>query len=570
METVYRDYGAMGPANSTNQLIAPANEFNIDRRRQVYQATHRGDGSRLPFMNRSFISFTYGGKPIEDFDLIATITNNRLNKDGYAGFDDIVTTYDNLDGQFYWNTHYKNNSLIFVLSTDGIDQKTLDDFLYWFHAGEAKELILSEHPNRAIMARVAKPPQLSLLPFGNLTTIVIAGQSYNTKTTLYKGDITLEMVMDEPHWYAKQNILGIKDGNYYLDDWKDPNGNTVDIFASQDALKILLEDGIPLGTMIDNNMLLGDGAFANVEGNAESLIWSLVDEEIVWTDDEPSGEGARIDGTDNGKTYRGRIAGAIVDITGDGILSLRKDVPAYFYYAGTAPAPTIITFNLPLSFNSQGLMNSINEPQVNSTVFYNEFTIESRTRQTLKLSAPSIITNYNKALLILREDYVSGASIATIRDKIMTQIKHPAVRAWVNSLLGTGTTASSVSRTAISTCMKNFFTNYSSAMMQLSFNSKTGEATCNINYRKPTSQLDFNLEEANIVSYSQNIEAIEDISDALYSNNIIIRDRNYPNEVGKIMKWENTEIGRTYSHKITHDFSQPIENLQIYYRNMYL
>ena len=570
METVYRDYGAMGPANSINQLAAPANEFNIDRRRQVYQATHRGDGSRLPFMNRSFISFTYGGKPIEDFDLIATITNDRLNKEGYAEFDDIVTTYDNLDGQFYWNTHYKNNSLTFVLSTDGIDQKTLDDFLYWFHAGEAKELILSEHPNRAIMARVARPPQLSLLPFGNPTTITISSQIYATKTTLYKGDITLEMIMDEPHWYAKQNILGVKDGNRYIDYWDDINGNRVSIFASQDALKILLEDGIPLGSMIDNNMLLGDGAFANVENNVDSLIWSLAESEIVWTDGEPSGEGARINGTINGKTYKGIIAGAIVDITGNGVFSLRKNVPAYFYYAGTAPAPTIITFSLPLSFNSQGLMNSINEPQVNSTVFYNEFTIESRLKQTLKLSAPSIITNYNKALLILREDYVNGASIAAIRDKIMTQIKHPAVRAWANSLLGTGTTASSISRSAISTCMKNFFTNYDSAVMQLSFNSRTGEATCNINYRKPNSQLDFSLEEANIISYSQNIEAVEDISDALYSNNIIIRDRNYPNAAGKITKWEDTETGHTYSHKITHDFSQPIENLQIYYRNMYL
>jgi hypothetical protein len=49
-------------------------------------------------MYRSFISFTYGGKKIEDFDLIATISGDRLNRSGYASFDDTVTTYDNLDG----------------------------------------------------------------------------------------------------------------------------------------------------------------------------------------------------------------------------------------------------------------------------------------------------------------------------------------------------------------------------------------------------------------------------------------------------------------------------------------
>jgi hypothetical protein len=72
-------------------------------------------------MNRSFISFTYGGKPIEDFDLIATIVNNRIDREAYAAFNDIVTTYDNLDGQFYWGTHYATNSMQFILSTDGIE-----------------------------------------------------------------------------------------------------------------------------------------------------------------------------------------------------------------------------------------------------------------------------------------------------------------------------------------------------------------------------------------------------------------------------------------------------------------
>jgi len=72
-------------------------------------------------MNRSFISFTYGGEHIEDFNLIATINNDRLERSGYASFDDTVTTYDNLDGQYYWGTHYKTNELNFTLSTDGID-----------------------------------------------------------------------------------------------------------------------------------------------------------------------------------------------------------------------------------------------------------------------------------------------------------------------------------------------------------------------------------------------------------------------------------------------------------------
>ena len=78
------------------------------KRSQVYQATHRGD-VRLPYMNRSFISFSFGGKLIEDFELIATISGDRLDRRGYAEFEDTVSTYDNLDGQHYWTTHYKAN-----------------------------------------------------------------------------------------------------------------------------------------------------------------------------------------------------------------------------------------------------------------------------------------------------------------------------------------------------------------------------------------------------------------------------------------------------------------------------
>ena len=313
IETVYRNYGARGPAAAT-QLVAPNNEVRVERHRQVYQATHNGEGGRLPFMYRSFISFTYGGKFIEDFDLIATIVNNRLTKPGYAPFNDIVTTYDNLDGQYYWNTHYNANSLTFILSTDGIDERTLNEFLFWFHAGEAKELILSEHPNRAIMARVAQPPQLSLLPFEYDTTITLSSVTYPAKTTLYKGDITLDFVMDEPHWYARDNILGkLKDvmvegevKRRYIDVWDDitkKEPQEVEIFASQDALKILLEDGIPLGSMIDNNMLLGNGAFANVENNVDSLIWDTPEAQIQIVNAEPTGQGARINGQITDEQY---------------------------------------------------------------------------------------------------------------------------------------------------------------------------------------------------------------------------------------------------------------------------
>jgi hypothetical protein len=91
--------------------------------------------------------------------------------------------------------------------------------------------------------------------------------------------------------------------------------------------------------MIGTNMLLGNGAYANVENQIISLIWSKLEDE----DDFDQGEGAKID---NGDGKKGVIAGAIVNANDEGISELAADVPAYFFYAGTAPAYTIISFTL--------------------------------------------------------------------------------------------------------------------------------------------------------------------------------------------------------------------------------
>ncbi len=141
---VYRDYGAL------NGMSAPNNEFDLKRYTQVYQATHEGE-QRLPFMNRSFISFSYGEKPdkngkmqpvyIEDFNLLATIEGDRWEREAYSSFEDLTSQYDVIHGQFYWGTYFHSTTLNFRLATDAITQRELDDFKLWFRAGQVKELI---------------------------------------------------------------------------------------------------------------------------------------------------------------------------------------------------------------------------------------------------------------------------------------------------------------------------------------------------------------------------------------------------------------------------------------------
>ena len=579
MAIVYRDYGAVG-----NDSF-PRDDFESVSRRQVYQATHRGDDTRLPFMNRSFISFAYGTRKnsrgeeervyIEDFDLIATISGDRMNRAGSASFEDRVSTYEILNGQTYWGTHYKANNLEFTLSTDGIDQKKLEDFLYWFRPGEAKELILSEHPNRAILARVADPPQLNLLPFEHDVEIKITSDSYYTKTTLYKGDITLKFVMDEPHWYALDNILGRKDGTRYVNEWQNAQGEWVNIFTSQDALKILYEDGIPLGSMIQKNMLLGNGAFASVEGQIISRIYKTYTEKDPETGEDVEVEkGAEIEANDATAPYEhGIIAGPIIDASGDGIYELPRGEKGLFYYSGTAPAPTIISFTLTPALSNSYIVTPYNAKS--SGLKVNTITIESIHTQELQFTIPNIYTSYNKAIEIFNAKINNENTWENVRQALRDEVRHPKVREWAikivqilkgnDNIIGSG---ASTLKTQAKTNMGYMLKDETGAFTPVTFviNSETGEATGTFKYRT----IDSSTTIASWETYRSDsmVEATEDVGDMLRSNYIVLVDRNVPTDDGYITEW--TKNNPQYSHRIYHDLNTSLTNLSIVYKNMYL
>jgi len=66
-------------------------------------------------MNRSFISFSYGGRQIEDFNLLAVVDGDRITRPGYSPFSDITSEYSVLDGQQYWGTHFDAKELTLLL-----------------------------------------------------------------------------------------------------------------------------------------------------------------------------------------------------------------------------------------------------------------------------------------------------------------------------------------------------------------------------------------------------------------------------------------------------------------------
>lgn len=227
---------------------------------QVYTATHDGEGNPLSSLEKAFISFTYGGKKIEDFNLISVTNGDRIQRAISAAYSDITSDQVGLDGQLFWGGQYNPLTLDFTLATDGITAQELDAFIDYFKPGFKRELILSEHANRAIQARVASIPEYSFLPFEETRTIVLGGVEKQLTTTLYKGELSLSFICDHPHWYAKTSLLPS------LDD------------ATAQEINIAWEDGIPFEEMLPSldtytYLFLADGQ--KYEGEAETTTVGL-------------------------------------------------------------------------------------------------------------------------------------------------------------------------------------------------------------------------------------------------------------------------------------------------------
>ena len=209
---------------------------------QIDSVTKDGRGQPLPLSEKQFISFSYGGKYIEEFDLIVSFPSDRLEKEIYSNFKDITTSNEVIDGQFFWKSVVQPGKLKFTLATDGMSSENYDNFKSWFAPGELRELILAEFPNRFTMARVAAAPTISLLPFEEKKKL----EGIEFSTSIYKGEIELEFVMDDPYWYAKNG--------YYES-------------ITKENAKIIYEDKIPTKDNIKGNALssifLGDNYYVS-------------------------------------------------------------------------------------------------------------------------------------------------------------------------------------------------------------------------------------------------------------------------------------------------------------------
>ena len=568
---------------------------------QVYQATHDGAGNSLPYMSKSFISFTFGGKAIEDFGLIVVNSSDRMERPAYASFSDLTSTYDTLDGQLYWGSKFEPNQLELVLATDEMTEQQVDNFREWFAPGNEKELILSEHPNRAIFARVASAPVLSFIPFEKQTTLKMNGQDYNTSTTLYRGEVSLSFIMDEPHWHGILSYMPT-----YVDkktlEILEPDSNSINKVNSlnnKDMLKVMLEDGIP-----HQSVLIGNPENLTSEENFFLGNNLLVTRKALVSD---------VSDPNSTDTIHARVSGPGGTLTRLGVtveesngLNLNENLSQYLFYSGTAPSYPIVQFTLYPSFDNSTEYLIPGNDRTRWTARYikapkNSFVGDSYSYIKIDdkyfyFTTPSLLTSLNKALYYFKR-IPEGTATSEVIDYLIEQIPNYYARAWaiacVKSLgvdviivsganrhkevlcnnmmalmtnnnfkindelvIPNSTISNHVTETdsiligPLLTQYNSHTTEYGNAMTFI-FNSKTGEAIMKTKVRVATD---------NDIEKSELKEIVENVGDMVCSDYLTIENRNFLNSNGK--------IDLVNCKKISSDLE--LSNVLVFYRNMYL
>lgn len=486
------DYGTL---NNQGQLSG----IYYNPHTQVWQATHKyiegGAEERLPYMYRSFISFSWGGKFIEDFNLIVVTTNNAIERDVSAPVDNLTTNLEVVDGQLFWGSHYQANTLDLTLHTDSITERQLLEFTNWFKPGIERQLILAQHPNRGIMARLDAPPHYSMLPFKKEISTPING--LNTNTTEYKGSVTLKFVMDNPFWYSINNFMEEKaiefalsnnsSENLNIDRWLTPDMDwsisgealfeTNTEPYSEDAWKVIMEDGIPCGRMFDTtgadsqkfNYKIWTGTNYTISGIGPAKTYPS-------SGDYPQSNypqyyiGAQLNGS---YKIANNVSGARIYGSGDDISGVQQEpTQAKYYYAGNAPAKPILDFHKEIRFDKKQLyiVEPANKycPEITydngQTHLYpnskSTITLTSKTgdKQNFSFTTPSILTAYNAAVDLFEKDVGTKIkNMVDLRQAVIENIHHPLIRDAILIELGSETDLQNIIPRAVTFAIRRRF-----------------------------------------------------------------------------------------------------------------
>lgn len=149
--------------------------------------------------DKSFLSFTFDGKAIEDFGFAVVYNGDRLSNAFHPTFTNTTTTVPGRLGSIYWGTEVTGYTFDIQIATDRATARQIANLKRHFAPGKYAELSLAESEYCYCYAMVNSNSTFSFVPFEEKT--IIKGKEY--VDTIYKGDATLSFFVPQIYFYGK-------------------------------------------------------------------------------------------------------------------------------------------------------------------------------------------------------------------------------------------------------------------------------------------------------------------------------------------------------------------------------
>lgn len=192
------------------------------------------------FEDKSFLSFTFDGKAIEEFGFAVVYNGDRLSTALQPEFSNSTSVVPGRLGSVYWGTDITGYTLELNLATDRATARQVANFKQHFMPGKYGILVLAECEYCYCYAYINAPSTFTFVPFQESTQI--NGEWY--EDTIYKGEATLNFFIPQVYFYSNLNYA------VYGDEYKDKPW--------------FLASGLPLkSSIVQNNVYLANGIIAN-------------------------------------------------------------------------------------------------------------------------------------------------------------------------------------------------------------------------------------------------------------------------------------------------------------------
>lgn len=155
---------------------------------------------------KEYIDFSFAGRNISEFGLVAVTSSDRYQFPGSPEFKDEVSEVNGVWGQYYWGTNFKTRTYTYSLVTDGMTERQFEEFKRLFRPGHYGQFYEDTWFERYCYVRVKNVLDFTFVPFQE--QVEVAGVKFPSR--FYRGECKLVLIQDKPFLHSFYQVLDSK------------------------------------------------------------------------------------------------------------------------------------------------------------------------------------------------------------------------------------------------------------------------------------------------------------------------------------------------------------------------